>query len=147
MPFCTKCGAEARQTDRFCRRCGVAQPGVAPPSSTSGAPGISDRGATILCYVPWLGWLAAVWALLSARFRQNQDVRFHAYQGLYIFVIWLVGRWALDLWAKLLFHSHVPLGALVELLLLVLWIFMLVKTSSGERYELPVIGELAQRSL
>lgn len=147
MPFCTKCGTEVRQTDRFCRRCGAAQPGASPlPSSSPGA-GISARGATILCYVPWLGWLAAVWSLLSDRFRQNREVRFHAYQGLYIFVIWLLGRWALDLWAKLLFDGRAPLGAVVELLLLGLWIFMLVKTSYGESYRLPVIGELAKRSL
>jgi uncharacterized membrane protein len=84
---------------------------------------------------------------MSDRFRQNRMVRFHAYQGLYIFVVWLVGRWALDLWAKLLFDSRVPLGSLVELLLLVLWVFMLVKTSSGEQHRLPILGEIAERSL
>ncbi len=133
--------------DRFCRRCGVAQPVAAPPAAASAGPPISERGASILCYVPWLGWLAAVWALLSDNFRGNRTVRFHAYQGLYIFVIWLVGRWALELWVKLIFHSRVPLGSLVELALLALWVFMLVKTSSGERYRLPVLGELAERSL
>lgn len=146
MPFCTKCGTEVRQTDRFCRRCGTAQPGTAAASGKTGA-GISERGATILCYLPWMGWLVAVWALLSDRFRQNRQVRFHAYQGLYIFVIWLLGRWALDLWAELLFDGRVPLGSLVELLLLGLWIFMLVKTSYGENYRLPVLGELAERSI
>lgn len=147
MPFCTKCGSEVRSADRFCRRCGSTQPGANPPVGLAGGAGISERGAAILCYVPWLGWLAAVWALMSQRFRQNRDVRFHAYQGLYIFVVWLVGHWALDLWAELLFNGKVPLGSLVELLLLILWIFMLVKTSFGERYSLPVIGELAERSL
>jgi len=120
---------------------------VNPPSHAGRGAAISERGATILCYIPWVGWLVAVWALLSDRFRRSRDVRFHAYQGLYLFVIWLVGRWALDLWAELLFRGHVPLGGLVELLLLVVWIFMLVKTSAGENYRLPLIGELAERSL
>ena len=35
----------------------------------------------------------------------------------------------------------------VEALILGLWVFMLIKASKEERYSLPVIGELAERSL
>jgi uncharacterized membrane protein len=41
----------------------------------------------------------------------------------------------------------VPLDQLLHLGLLALWIIMLVNTSKGRRYSLPVLGELAQRSL
>ncbi|MBI1354861.1 MAG: zinc-ribbon domain-containing protein [Acidobacteria bacterium] len=151
MPFCTKCGAEAGERDRFCRRCGTPQPGVAggagAPRASQAGDALSPRGASILCYVPWLGWLVSVWVLLNQRFRAHREVRFHAYQGLYLFVVWLLGRWVVDLWVKMLFRHNIPLSSLVEIALLALWIFMLVKTSSGERYSLPVIGELAERSL
>ena len=30
---------------------------------------------------------------------------------------------------------------------LVVWIFMLVKTSRGEDYDLPIVGELARKSM
>ena len=152
MPFCTKCGASADEKHRFCRRCGEPQPISGGARRTAGrasgaGEAISPRGASILCYIPWLGWVAAVWVLLAERFRADREVRFHAYQGLYLFVVWLLSRWVIDLWVKMLFRHPIPLSSLVELALLAVWIFMLVKTSSGERYRLPVIGELADRSM
>jgi uncharacterized membrane protein len=52
------------------------------------------------------------------------------------------------IWVRLIFGGHgFPIGSLIELALLIVWIIMLVKTSSGERYSLPIVGELAERSL
>lgn len=151
MPFCTKCGHEVRPIDRFCRKCGTVQPGRGPDVAPSGAgaadSGVGPRGASILCYIPWFGWLASVWVLATDRFRGNRDVRFHAYQGLYLFVGWILSHWAVGLWFDIFFDDFPPIWRLLELLILGLWIFMLVKTSSGERYSLPVVGELAERSL
>lgn len=110
----------------------------------SGGPG--PRGASILCYIPWLGWIAAVYVLATERFRGMRDVRFHAYQGLYIFVAWLVVRWGFGLWLDIL-PIDLPLPRLLELAVLGLWIFMIIKTSRGERYSLPLLGEWAERSL
>ena len=153
MPFCTKCGHEARPVDRFCRKCGSPQPGGAPGAPDTGpkdgatGESIGPRGASILCYIPWFGWLAAVWVLATDRFRSDRDVRFHAYQGLYLFVVWMLSHWAIGLWFQLFLDDFPPIWKLLELAVLGLWIFMLVKTSNGERYSLPVIGELAERSL
>lgn len=147
MPFCTKCGHEVRPVDRFCRACGEAQP--ARPENAAGAAnaGIGPRGASILCYIPWFGWLASVWILATDGFRNDRTVRFHAYQGLYLFVAWILSHWAVGLWFEIIFDDFPPVWKLLELAVLVLWIFMLVKTSNGERYSLPVLGELAERSL
>ena len=108
---------------------------------------MGPRGASMLCYVPWFGWLASVWVLASERFRTERDVRFHAYQGLYLFVAWLLSHWAVGLWFRLLFDDLPPIWRLFEVVVLVLWIVMLVKTSAGERYSLPILGELSERSL
>lgn len=97
--------------------------------------------------MPWFGWLASIWVLAAERFRRDQEVRFHAYQGFYIFVGWVIVHWAVRLWFELIFVDFPPLWRLAELLILGLWIFMLVKTSTGEKYSLPVVGELAERSL
>jgi uncharacterized membrane protein len=35
---------------------------------------------------------------------------------------------------------------LLHALILIVWIFMIVKTSHEETYSLPIIGELAERS-
>lgn len=144
MPYCTSCGAKVQGDDRFCRRCGDLQPGR--PGSAASSP-LSPRGASILCYVPWLGWIAAVYVLASDRFRQAAGVRFHAYQGLYLFVAWLLVHWGVGLWTRMLFDARFPLEKLLELCVLGVWILMLVKTTKGEDYELPIIGEVARRSL
>lgn len=148
MPFCTKCGSEVRDRDRFCRSCGQSQPSRhGPPSSADAtSPPVSPLAASILCYIPWLGWMAAAYVLLAPNFyRENREVRFHAYQGIYIFVAWMLVHWVLRLWFGLIDLDHVP--QLLELMAVVLWVFMLIKTSAGQRVSLPVIGELAERSL
>ena len=144
MPYCIHCGHEVSTNARFCRKCGKQQPsGAAAPQSS----GLSPRGASMLCYVPWLGWIAAIYVLVSDTFRENRTVRFHAFQGLYIFVGWMLAHWALGLWFRLIFDSGEGLGSLIELFLLCVWVFMLIKTSNNERYELPLVGELAEKSL
>jgi uncharacterized membrane protein len=108
---------------------------------------ISPRAASILCYVPWLGWIAALYVLAVDRFRGDRDVRFHAYQGLYLFVGWLLIHWVVGFWQAFLPGPKLPFEQIFELLILVMWILMLIKASSGERYSLPIVGELAERSL
>ena len=101
----------------------------------------------MLCYVPWLGWIAAIYVLVSDTFRNDRNVRFHAFQGLYIFVAWMLAHWVLGMWFRLLSGHGDGLASIIELFLLCVWIWMLIKTSNGERYELPLVGELAERSL
>ena len=143
MPFCTHCGHEVGPTQRFCRRCGGAQ----PSATTAGGSGLSPRGASILCYIPWLGWIAAVYVLVAERFRSERTTRFHAYQGLYLFVGWMLADWGIGIWLRLLFEHRFPLDGLLKLGMIVLWIFMLIKTANDERVSLPIVGELAEKSL
>ena len=148
MPFCTQCGAKAQPTDVFCRDCGARQPVPSDgTSSHSESSGLSPQAAAILSYLPWLGWIVGIYILASARFRSDRVTRFHAYQGLYLFVAWLMVDWAIGPWFKKMPGLDLPVGSLLQLLLIGVWIFMLVKTSRGERYSLPLVGELAERSL
>jgi len=161
MPFCSQCGNAVRPVDLFCGRCGAPQP---VPSGAPGAPGspnrpaapprppndlligISPRTASVLCYVPGLGWLFAIVVLAADRFRHNRPVRFHAFQGLYLFVAWLMDDWALRPMMQVMV-PHVSVHGLVQLVLLIMSIFMMVKASHDETYSLPIFGELAQRSV
>ena len=144
MPYCTQCGQAVVETDIYCRHCGSRQPVRA---SAGAGQGLSPRAASILCYIPWLGWIAALYVLASGKFHQEEETRFHAYQGLYIFVAWLIVDWAVEPWLRLMPGPHVPLDQLLHLGLLAVWIIMLVNTSKGRRYSLPVLFELSQRSL
>jgi len=92
-----------------------------------------------------MGWIAAIIVLSSQRYRHTPTVRFHAFQGLYLFVAWLMNDQVLK-WA-LLPISHFHLHDLVNLVLLAMSIFMMVKASHDEAYSLPLFGELAHRSV
>lgn len=150
MPFCSQCGNQVHEADRFCGRCGATQPpaaftaarGTRPPADPLS--GMSPRTASILCYIPWVGWIAAIIVLASEKFRHNPTVRFHAFQGLYLFVAWLMNDWVLRF--AFIGVPHFPLHALIDLVLLGMWIFMMIKASHEEAYSLPLFGELAQRS-
>ena len=148
MPFCSQCGNPASPVDAFCARCGARQPVEPARAAVRSDPlsGITPRTASVLCYVPGIGWIASIVVLASDRFRNQRPVRFHAFQGLYLFVAWLMNQIVL----RPLFFGMVPgfqLFHIVELVLLVMAIFMMVKASQDEPYPLPLFGELAQRSV
>ena len=151
MAYCCQCGNQTRDDHRFCAVCGNRLPadgkGVPPPG-----PGISPRTASALCYVPIAGWIAAVAVLASGKFRDRRDVRFHAFQGISLFVAWLLVDWVIGpmnqfpFWGPEYVPHHV-VGEALKVLILGVWVFMLVKTSQDETYRLPILGELAERSV
>ena len=97
---------------------------------------ISDLGENIrgaLCYA--LGFISGVFFLLTEK--ENKFVRFHAMQSIIVFgAIFLV--------------SFVPvLGWVLSVFLitlsLLLWLFLMYKAYQGEKFKLPVIGDLAEQ--
>jgi uncharacterized membrane protein len=143
--------------DQFCGKCGARQAGAGPRPPDFGARaqhfvnGLSNRNAALLCYIPWVGWIAAIIVLAADRFRHDRQTRFHAFQGLYLFVTWMIVDWVLV--PALSFERYAwgfPFVAtparLAQLVILGTWIFMIVKVSHGQDYHLPILGEMAERS-
>ena len=169
MPYCCQCGAPAGATDKFCAVCGARQPtspwtSASPAGPENGPPktppadflgGVSDKNASLLCYIPWLGWIAAIIVLASARYKRDtaaaREVRFNAFQGLYLFVAWLIVDWvvspAIRFGAIGMGGAFRPMEGLLRVLILAAWIVMLVKVSHSEHYRLPIVGEMAERSV
>ena len=167
MPYCVQCGQTVGSVDKFCAKCGTQQSG-APSGSAAGSSfggsastagrardfwsTISLRNASLLCYIPWVGWIAAIGVLASERFRHEKKVRFHAFQGLYLFAVWLLIEWVI---APMLsfpasaagFPVYRSISQLLHLIIVGAWIFMLMKVSQDVDYRLPVLGELADRSV
>ena len=107
---------------------------------------IPPKTLAVLCYVPVIGFISSVVVLSARRFRKDLALRFHAFQGLYLFAAWLTVNWAIDPIFHLFPHHGFGLSHLLELALIFVWIFMLIQTSHGKSYSLPVLGELAHRS-
>ena len=152
MPYCHKCGLQVGSSDAFCVRCGMAQPVADFPcgGSPAGMPhvltGMSPRTASLLCYIPVIGWLAAIVILASAQFRHNTRVRFDAFQGLYLFVAWLVVQWVIHPLFSFPGGGEV-VPRVMTLALFGAWILMTVKTAQHEPFKLPILGELAEKSV
>lgn len=87
--------------------------------------------------------------LASSHYRNDAQARFHAFQGLYLFVAWLIVDWVVSplvsIPSHLLLGFH--LGRVLKALLVGAWIFMLVKVAQREQFKLPVIGDLAEKSV
>src|SRR5258708_7974112 len=137
MPYCCQCGNAVGNADQFCGKCGTRQPGPGP----AGAPrtqadflaNVSNRHAALLCYIPMVGWIAAIVVLASERFRRETQVRFHAFQGLYLFVAWLLVEWVIS--PMLYFENgfgppwHRLVRNVLQLGIFAAWGFMIIKVS------------------
>jgi len=160
MPYCPQCGNGVTTSDQFCAKCGGRQPSTGGSAFQGAATaqgvhfndfasGITNRHAALLCYIPIIGWIACIVVLASERFRSETQVRFHAFQGLYLFVAWLIVEWVVSP-ARYIFDDW-GTGRLVthglQLLVMVAWIFMMVRVSQDQTYKLPIVGELAERSV
>jgi uncharacterized membrane protein len=155
MPFCTHCGTRVDNAAAFCAACGSRQPGaVAAPPSARPSPGdewlrsISPSTACTLCYVPFLGWVVALAVLSSQRFRDDRLVRFHAFQGMYLSVVWLLVDIVIgSMFGFLGIIGRRTITGTLKLSVVGAWVYLLYKTSRGELVQLPFLGELAQRSV
>ncbi len=141
--YCSKCGAEIPGGDKYCPKCGSLSTTEAPRavgSTTSLEPNV----AGLLCYLA--GWITGLIFILIEK--ENKFVRFHAMQSIVTFgaftVIWiplsiLAG---LDV-LRVLFSV---LEAVVGILAFVLWIVLMIKAYHGERYKLPIAGDIAEKN-
>jgi len=153
MPHCTKCGADVPATAQFCQNCGQPQAGTVPPAAgpaqaypASTASALSENVAATLSYV--LGWLTGIIFYLID---QRPYVRFHAAQSIVTFgglhllrivlgmifgVGWFYGSWGG--WGI----GWILISCL-GLLSFVLWIVLMIKAFQGERFMLPIAGDIA----
>lgn len=157
MAYCTKCGANVPDAARFCQVCGQAQAGAAPGTAVPGPPvqaqsGLSENTAALLSYV--LGWLTGIIFFLIDR---RPYVRYHAAQSIVTFgglhilrailaVAFGLGWWWGGGWPGFGFRSAGGLFVLwaLGILTLVLWIYCMIKAYQGERFKLPIAGDIAE---
>ncbi len=152
MAYCVQCGNQVGDADKFCPGCGRAQnsaPTGGPPNNPANLwANVTDNNAALLCYIPWVGWIAAVAVLASAQYKGNKRLHFHAFQGLYIFVAYLLVDW----FVSPIFRfgpgfSGQIIPRLLSLAVFGAWILMIIKVHQNEDYRLPILGELADRSV
>jgi uncharacterized membrane protein len=111
------------------------EPTMNETSQNETSVGMKENVAGGLCYL--FGWLSGLVFLLIEQ--KNSFVRFHAWQSLLTFGALSVIA-VFSGWLPLLGSVIVPV---ISVVVFVLWVVMMVKAFKGERYRLPIVGEIA----
>ena len=103
----------------------------------------ADRAVAALAY---LTFVAGAVILFLPAFRKQRFVRFHAWQSALLWGVYFVLTIAALLISNVAAAMLLLLfGILASLAMLFLWIVLSLKAWQGERFELPLFGELAAR--
>ena len=161
MPFCANCGQEVAAGAAFCAKCGASTGAMAGAPSSVGvsqapaAAGLDENIAGLLCYV--LGWITGLIFLLIDK---RPFVRFHAMQSLITFgggavVIMILGMvgFGIGIAGGVMGGAgSLMMGGISFLIYMVLyvgmlvaWILCMVKAYQGQRYKLPIVGDMAEK--
>jgi uncharacterized membrane protein len=104
--------------------------------------GLSETAASGLAY---LTFIPAIIFLVVAPYNQNSNVRFHAWQSIFLSIAWAA------VWIVLVVIGVIPVLNFLDLILtpvvaigfLILWVIVLVNAFQGKRFKLPFIGDFA----
>jgi len=153
MAFCASCGAQLGEGVTFCGSCGAAvggaaTPGAPAPAAAAGG-GLAPNVAGALAYVTII---PAIIFLVMDPYNKDKFIKFHSFQCLFfaaaMFVLYLV---MIPVWFVLAFIPILGwiLNALIWIVLvfgsLGLVIFLIYKAYNGQKFQLPVIGKLADQ--
>lgn len=110
-----------------------------PTPSASAQAGLSNETAGALAYVMIV---PAIIFLVIEPYNRNSFVRFHSWQSIFLGI----GAFAVNTVLTIIFPViGWILIPFVSLGILGIWVFVLLKALKGERYQLPLIGKLAEQ--
>jgi uncharacterized membrane protein len=152
MAFCPNCGNQIPAGAAACPVCAGAAQTVPPaasystpnPSAQTQVGGLTENVAGALAYVTII---PAIIFLVIEPYNRNRFVRFHAFQNIFFAVAWMI------LWFLLAFFGHIPLLGWASILLwplvglagFILWLLLIFKAYQGQKFKLPVIGDMAEQ--
>ncbi len=150
MAACTKCGAVLADGATFCGSCGTPVTGGAGAAAPAAAPssGLAPNIAGMLAYVTFI---PAIIFLVLEPYNKDRFIRFHSFQSLFFQVAWIA------VWIGMIFVGMVlglvpVVGLIIHLLIdlvlclggFVIWLILVFKAYGNQKYQLPVIGKMAE---
>ncbi|HVI07857.1 MAG TPA: zinc-ribbon domain-containing protein [Candidatus Binatia bacterium] len=144
--FCPQCAASMPDNASFCPGCGRAMRGERADGKVGALP-VNLAGA-----LAYFTLIPAVIFLLVEPYKHNRFVRFHSFQCLGLWLasamIGAVVRIASFVLGFVPIIGHLLvwlIGMVVSLAFVIAWVVLVVKALQGEMFQLPVIGEFADK--
>jgi len=157
--FCPNCGGQQPDNTQFCASCGTNMYGQAQRAQTSS--GLQENVAGLLCYL--FGFITGIIFLVLEP--KNKTVRFHAFQSILFSVAYCVLSVAISIFnTGVAFVAPYPityysisnilysmsglfalLNTAINILCFVLVILLMVKAYQGQKWKLPIIGNMAEQ--
>ena len=111
---------------------------------------MNDNMAGALCYL--FGFITGILFLVLAPYNQNREIRFHAFQSIFLNIAWFA-VWIVVTIISLALNFIPFLGTFVSVVLhlglflagLIIWFYLMFKTYNGEKIVLPFVGPLADK--
>ena len=150
MATCDKCGAVAVEGTAFCGSCGASMTAGAGAVAIAAAPssGLAPNMAAMLAYFTFI---PAIIFLVMEPYNKDRFIRFHSFQSLFFNGAWIV-LWIGMIFVGIALHVVPVIGFLIHLLIdvvlgiggIILWIILVVKAYGMKKFQLPVIGKMAE---
>jgi uncharacterized membrane protein len=148
MPIsCPDCTASMPDAAAYCPGCGRAMGPVERVHGTVGVLPETLAGALAYCTI-----IPAIVFLLVEPYSKNRFVRFHSFQSLGVFLVAIVVGALLRIAGFVVFfipgigHLLVWLLSLItSLAFFAVWVVLVVKALQGEMFQLPMVGDFAER--
>jgi len=135
---CPACKAETGSDSAFCPHCGAnTATGVGSAAAQQG--GLSENAAGVVAYITII---PAIIFLVMVPYNRSSFIRFHAWQSIFFGITVAVVHFVLGVIPILGWILLLPVGVAF----LILWIFVMIKASKGERYKIPFIGNFAEQA-
>jgi len=117
--------------------------------------GLDENVASAACYV--LGWLTGIIFFLMEK--DNKTVRFHAMQSVLTFLPLTLIYWIIGMIFSMMFFGAGMYGAygawgilslittLIAIVMLILWLVLMFKAYQGEKFKVPIVGDIAENQV
>lgn len=121
----------------------MTNPSAKPSGTNNGGSGLAPNIASLLCYL--CGPIVAIIFLVIEK--ENRDVRFHAWQEIFLSIAMIIIFVVLSVLSMIPYIGFLffILYILCGLGIFALWILLMIKAYQGERWQIPVIGEYAEK--
>lgn len=116
---------------------------------------LEENVASLLCYLGW--WITGLIFFILEK--ENKTVKFHAMQSIVTFLpVTIIGwifigplgvsqtgsYWGIPMYSLSIFYY---IGALIFLVGFILMLILMFKAYHGEKFKLPIVGDIAEKQV